>query len=37
VPNWEELRKAAGFNELYLHIPEVAVNPPVGSKATIKL
>jgi DNA-binding Lrp family transcriptional regulator len=37
VPNWEELRKAAGFNELYLHISEVAVNPPVGSKATIKL
>ena len=37
IPNWEALRKAAGFKELYLHLDQVAVDPPVGAKATIEL
>lgn len=28
VPNWEALRKAAGFNELYLHLNQLVVAPP---------
>lgn len=26
VPDWEKLRKAAGFNELYLHVDQVAAD-----------
>ena len=36
VPDWEALRKAAGFNELYLHLGQTAVEPPVGAHATVK-
>lgn len=37
VPDWDALRKAAGFNELYLHLGQMAVEPPVGAHATVKL
>lgn len=37
VPDWGALRAVAGFNELYLHLDQVEVTPPVGSTATVKL
>ncbi len=37
VPDWEALRRAAGFNELYHHLEPVAVEPPLGAKVTVKL
>ena len=37
VPDWEALRKVAGFNELYLHLDQAAVTPPVGILATVKI
>lgn len=37
VPNWEALRKAAGFNELYLHLNQVAVQPPVAETSSLNI
>jgi CRP-like cAMP-binding protein len=37
VPDWEALRKAAGFNELYLYLDHTAVAPPIAETATIEL
>jgi CRP-like cAMP-binding protein len=37
VPNWEALRKAAGFNELYLHLDQVAVEPPVAEHSSLNI
>jgi CRP-like cAMP-binding protein len=37
VPNWEALRTAAGFNELYLHLNQVAMQPPVAETATLNI
>lgn len=34
VPNWEALRHAAGFNEMYLHLNQVAVTPAVGANSS---
>jgi CRP-like cAMP-binding protein len=33
VPNWEALRKVAGFNELYLHLDQVAPHYMAGQQA----
>ena len=31
VPDWEALRKAAGFNELYLHLNQIPAQPAVSA------
>ena len=37
VPNWEALKKAAGFNETYLHLDQFAIDPPVGAWASTNI
>jgi DNA-binding Lrp family transcriptional regulator len=35
VPNWEELRRAGGFNELYLHLNQVVpIAPEIAAQPT---
>ena len=37
VPSWEALRKAAGFNEAYLHLDQFAIDPPIGAFASTNI